>query len=138
MFQRVHQKKEFSRNLKMMTYSIILSKPYLLFCVPPNWSHNRIWPQPFFLWFEANPPEVLSKQIQNKLCSTNLWRMERIVEDVKDEGETKGNPTNSQGCKDFVCWDIMRSSRSVKYSDALAGCGQYQGHYCQAEKKLSI
>ena len=61
--------------------------------------------------------------------------MESVVEDVEDEGETKGSPANSQSCKDSGGRDRMRIPISANHFDGLSCCSrQYQGHHCRAER----
>ena len=43
--------------------------------------------------------------------------MERVVEDVEDDGETEGSPANCQGDEDSFGGEVVRISRGVNYSD---------------------
>ena len=57
---------------------------------------------------------------KSKCNQSHLWRMESIVEDVKDDRQTEGSPANSQSCKNLVGWNVFGNSRGVDQSSCFS------------------
>ena len=54
--------------------------------------------------------------------------MQSIVEDVEDERETEGSPTNSQRYEEDEGIDLMSKSRGVDDFECLPRFGPHQSH----------
>ena len=64
------------------------------------------------LWRMESVVEDVKDELKRSDPS-HLWGMESVVEDVEDQRQTEGSPANSQSYKKLVGWDDMRHSWGV-------------------------